>query len=201
MLQDRRWTSVGVVLGLVSGVLVVAAALAAGRRITSDPHPVTRQDGMRGQRVNAAGTAAITIAKPMPEVFSFVRDVRNWPQVMTGLQAVEPLGGDRWRLKFGNGALTTDVKVSTLPGEGNVIWTTGEGARVQTRGGIFMQDAEAGRGTEVIVKAAWRPPGGTIGQPFTSVFSEKRVCREVARLKTLLERGRVDTASRRLPHF
>ena len=192
--HNRIWTSVSLVVGLALSIPAFVAAIGGGRRFRTNSVSVTARNLAQGDQVNAAAATAMTIARPWTDVFSVVRDVRNWPRVMTGLQAVEPLGGDRWQFKFADGALTADVKVSTAPGIGNVSWTSGDASVVQTKGSIVVKDTRLGEGAEVVFTAAWRPRGGTIGQAFVSLFSEKRARREIGRLKTLVEGGKFDTA-------
>ena len=182
-----RWARLGrfgryAVMGLVVG-------LAATRSmIPGTSKPRCRAPAILNNAVPlpdaADGTVAVTIARPKAVVLHFLRDVLNWPRVVTGLHAAERLGSNRWRLRFGRLVVTT-IETSEEPSSGIIRWRS-VGTAYQTRGHIAVHEARDGS-CEVVVDLRWKPAGGSIGQPFVSLISKNHARRDVKRLKDVLE--------------
>ena len=137
--------------------------------------------GLAATRSMIPGTSKPRCRAP---VLHFLRDVLNWPRVVTGLHAAERLGSNRWRLRFGRLVVTT-IETSEEPSSGIIRWRS-VGTAYQTRGHIAVHEARDGS-CEVVVDLRWKPAGGSIGQPFVSLISKNHARRDVKRLKDVLE--------------
>ena len=138
---------------------------------------------------------SITINRPPEEIYSFWRDFRNLPRVMSHLESVE-VTGDReshWVAKAPAGmkvewdAIITDDKPNEL-----IAWRSVEGAEVQNSGIVRFQPAPGGRGTEIQVELQYNPPGGRLGGMIAKLFGEapeQQIEEDLRRFKQLMETG------------
>ena len=138
---------------------------------------------------------SITINRPPEEIYSFWRDFRNLPRVMSHLESVE-VTGDReshWVAKAPAGmkvewdAIITDDKPNEL-----IAWRSVEGSEVQNSGIVRFQPAPGGRGTEIQVELQYNPPGGRLGGMIAKLFGEapeQQIEEDLRRFKQLMETG------------
>jgi uncharacterized membrane protein len=140
---------------------------------------------------------AVTINRPLDEVYRFWRSVENLPRFMDHLEAVEQVDTrrSRWRAK---GPLGTRVEweaeiINEV--ENEVIgWASLPGGHVVTAGSVNFRPAPGGRGTEVHVKLQYDPPAGKAGAAFAKLFGEEpsqQIQEDLRRLKELMEAGEV----------
>ncbi|MFO7565135.1 MAG: SRPBCC family protein [Enhygromyxa sp.] len=154
-------------------------------------------------------TAAITIQRPLEQVYAFLRDFGNFPLFMTHLDSVVPLGDgrSRWRLRlFGGRMLEWEVElVEDRPGE-VLAWRSVSGAPLDSRGIIRLLPAPGGRGTQVHVDIHYSTPArgwGRLVAKILGVAPGQRSKAELRRLKQLLETGEItrsDASVHRLMH-
>jgi uncharacterized membrane protein len=81
--------------------------------------------------------------------------------------------------------------------EGSAIaWESIEEAQVPNRGVVRFSDAPGGRGTRVLVRLAYDPPGGGAAAAIAKLFGqepEQQVREDLRRFKMLLEAGEIAT--------
>jgi uncharacterized membrane protein len=160
-----------------------AGALAARRATRRTPQMVRR---------------AVTVNRPVNEVFAFWEDVTNVPLFMTHLE-VEPLDErrSRWHAKgIGGRTVSWEAEVTDRQPERLIAWRTLEPAAVPHTGRVEFTPAPGGRGTEVRLSVTYQPPAGQVGVALarlTGQEPDQQVREDLRRLKRVLESGQVVT--------
>lgn len=142
------------------GTLVAAAGggilyydLARRRSSLSNSVP----DGQHSIRVEKA----ITINKPIAEVYDAWCDVTKLPQILSHLVSVTGLGDGRshWVAKAPFGR-TVEWDAETLVDQENhvIAWRSIGDTEVPNIGAVHFHEAPDGRGTEVLVRIEYNPP-------------------------------------------
>jgi uncharacterized membrane protein len=140
--------------------------------------------------------AAITVNRPVAEVFAFWHDVQNLPRFLEQLQSVRDLGAgrSRWRQTDGSGAeIEFDVELTAQEINERVAWRSLEGSEIESSGEVTFTTAPGGRGTEVRA-AVHRPKGGGLAAAAAAVLDgdgSQQVRDDLRRFKQLLETGEV----------
>jgi len=138
---------------------------------------------------------AITINRPIEDVYRFWRDFRNFPRFVRHLVSVEEVSGSisRWRLKGPAGlSVEWDAELVEAREPEWIAWRSLEGADVQNSGSVRFERAPGARGTEVRVEFHYRPPAGALGRRIAFLFGEEpsqRIKEDLHRCKQLLETG------------
>jgi uncharacterized membrane protein len=166
-----------------------------GARVAADRHSDTRRQlgGRRGVHVEEA----ITINKPIAEVFRFWRNFENLPRFMRHLESVamREEGISHWvargpaRLKVAWDARIINEIENKLIG-----WQSLDGSMVSTAGSVNFD--ETPHGTRVRVHLQYNPPGGRLGAAVAWLSGEEptlQIHEDLRRLKALLETGEVPT--------
>src|SRR3954452_6264159 len=99
--------------------------------------------------------AAVTVRKPIGEVFSFWSDLENLPVFMDHLETVRPSanGHSHWKAKAPAGrAVEWDAEVVEAKPNDLIAWRSLPGSDVQHSGRVRFVPAPGGRGTEVHVE-------------------------------------------------
>lgn len=143
---------------------------------------------------------AITIGRPVPEVYAFWRCLENFPLFMESILSVTERGGGHssWVAR-GPAGQTWEWEAEILedrPGE-LLVWRSRPGSEVRHHGAVRFQEAPAGRGTEVRVGIEFRPPGGIAGRVVARLarrLPPRQVEEDLRRLKQLLEAGETPVA-------
>ena len=143
---------------------------------------------------------AITIARPVAEVYAFWRRLENFPLFMKSIVSVTERGGGRslW-IARGPAGKTWEWEAEILedrPGE-LLVWRSLPGSEVHHHGAVRFQDAPAGRGTEIRVGIEFLPPGGIAGRVVARLahrLPELQVEEDLRRLKQMLEAGETPVA-------
>ena len=140
---------------------------------------------------------AVTIKRPVEEVYAFWRDFTNLPSFMNHLQSVEPTGGGRthWTASAPAGA-TVDWEAEITEDRPNqrIAWASLAGSKVENSGSVSFTPAPGGDGTEVRVELSYDPPGGVLGKVVAKLFGEEpqqQISDDLRRLKQVLETGEV----------
>lgn len=178
-----------------------------------------RRHGDHGARDDAPGWTArrstfgdyavagrtVTITKPSrDQLFAFWRDFTNLPLVMENLETVEALDGDRWRWTIkAPGGRTVEVETGIAEERAGelIAWRSVEGSDIDTEGRVQFHDAPAGRGTEVELIVAYKPPLGRAGQMAAKLFQREpaiQARRDLRRFRMLMETGEIATSANRL---
>lgn len=195
----------GVMVFIVSGVKELDAFTA--RRATEAEFGAVGVLDDEG-RVRTA-TAAITILRPIDQVYAFVREFYNFPRFMAHLDSVETHGDgrSRWRLRMiGGKTFEWDAElIDDRPGE-LVAWRSLPGGDLDNRGTIRFLPAPGGRGTEVHADIRYTARAGGLNVLFAKLLNiapGQQAQADLRRLKQLLETGEIvhsDASIHRLMH-
>jgi uncharacterized membrane protein len=138
---------------------------------------------------------AVTIDRPVEELYAFWHDPTRMPQVFKYVESVEPLSADRvrWTIKLPGGMKSEfDAEVySDVPNE-VISWRSLDGSDLQNAGTVRFKPAPAGRGTEVHLILEFVPPGGPLGQAFMKLMGEapqQYIGQFLREFKQLMETG------------
>lgn len=141
---------------------------------------------------------AVTINKPLAEVYALFRDFSKLPTFMENVERIDVLDAtvSHWVVKAPAGRTVEWDAIITEERENEVIaWTSGEGADVANSGRVEFRDAGA-RGTVVTATILYDPPGGVIGKIVAKMFQREpaiQARRDLNRLKQLMETGEIAT--------
>lgn len=193
--RRRRRHGVGKAVAVATGVLLIRRAATAHSAVYEQLGVSSAELG-QGAGINIE--QAVTIDRPLHEVYEFMRDLTNLPIVFTHLTSVTVGPGDlsHWRLKASPGgrAVEWDVRLLNDSPDEYLSWTSVDGSSVQQSGSMHFRST--GKGTEVHVKLRYRPPGGVYGFGLAKLLngvSSVQVGQDLRRLKALLETGSVAT--------
>ena len=188
-----------------------ATAYANRRRLlaaTAAVIGVTVLDVICAQRLGASSTSgavspdarvvkAVTINKPVEQVYGFWRQLENLPRFMRYVDSVEQLseGRSRWRAQ-GPGGVTVEWEAETVAQRENelIAWRSLTGSRIHTSGTVQFRPAPGARGTEVHVELDFRPPAGALGRTVAWLSGRDpshQLNEDLRRLKQLLETGEI----------
>jgi uncharacterized membrane protein len=143
---------------------------------------------------------AVTIRRPVAELFAYYRDFANLPTFMENVVSIQVLDAKRshWVVKAPAGRTVEWDAVVTDEAENSFIaWTSEEGADVPNSGRIDFRDAGA-RGTVVTSTISYDPPFGVIGKAIAKLFQREpaiQARRDLRRFKQLMETGEIATAA------
>lgn len=141
--------------------------------------------------------AAITVNRPIAEVFTFWHDVRNLPRFLEQLQSVRDLGGgrSRWRQADQNGAeIEFDVELTAQEINERVAWRSLDNSEIESSGEVTFTAAPGGRGTEVRAALHQRAKGRGLAAAAAALLGaggNQQVRDDLRRFKQLLETGEV----------
>ena len=147
------------------------------------------------QPIEAA--AAVTIGRPVADVYEFWRQYENFPRFMRNLDSVQDLGAgrSRWRVTGPAGVpVEWDAQIVSDQERHMISWRSLPGSTVENSGVVRFAQAPAGRGTEVHVEISYSPPAGELGHTAAWLFgrSPRQQMREgLRRVKQILELGEI----------
>ena len=119
---------------------------------------------------------AVTVGKPAGELYAIWRDLAGLPQLMKHLKSVEVLSEkrSRWTVKAPAGQEVSWEADLTAEEEGQrLAWQSILGSAIENSGEVLFRPAAGNRGTEVIVRLKYRPPGGSTGAVIARLFNEE----------------------------
>lgn len=153
--------------------------------------------GGRGIRI----AEAITINRPVSEVYRAYRDARRLPQFMKHLEVVTPVGEKRsvWTASTGGPIplrLRWEAELVAERENEMLSWRSVPGSDIDIAGAILFEPAPAGRGTEMRVVLTYLPPGRALGLAIASAFravTAQQVKNDLWRFKSMMEAGEVPT--------
>ncbi|TCP37441.1 SRPBCC family protein [Sphingomonas sp. BK235] len=141
---------------------------------------------------------AVTINRPVAEVFAYFRDFANFPSFMENVERIDVLDRQRshWVVKApAGGTVEWDARLTAEEENTLLAWTSEDGAEVPNSGRVEFHDAGA-RGTVLVATILYDPPGGVIGKVIAKMFQREpaiQARRDLRRLKQLLETGEIAT--------
>jgi uncharacterized membrane protein len=189
----------------VAGVTILD--IVASQRLTRSGGDFTI--GTRARRRGIRVRKAITINRPLEEVYRFWRALENLPRFMTHLESVRELDDRRsyWKAHAPLG-LTVEWTAEIVEERPNelISWRSVEDSQVPNWGTVRFVGAPGDRGTEVHLDIRYDPPAGAVGATLAKLFGEEpsqQVDGDLRRLKQVLETGEVvhsDASIHRGPH-
>jgi uncharacterized membrane protein len=149
---------------------------------------------------SSAIASAVTINRPVAEVYAYFRDFANLPSFMENVISIEVTDEktSHWTVKAPAGATVSQEEADRL-----IAWTSEPGAEVPNSGRVTFRDAGP-RGTVVTATIAYDPPGGVIGKVIAKMFQREpaiQARRDLARFKQLMEAGEIATPAMTLKQF
>jgi uncharacterized membrane protein len=172
----------------VAGVTVLD--LYTSMRLSRAAHPNAGEEAMRAK-------TAVTVKRPVEEVYRYWRDFTNLPSFMIHLASVQPTdnGRSRWTANAPAGrTVEWDAEVVEDKPNQRIAWRSLPGSQVSNAGSVWFTPAPGGGGTEVRVELAYDPPGGALGKVVAKLFGEEpqqQITDDLRRLKQVLETGEV----------
>ena len=174
----------------------VGLAVAGGGLVV---HGLTRTAaGVPGER-GIAVERAVTVNRPVAQLFEYWRDFTNLPRFMDHLESVTPLDDRRshWKAEGPLGSsVEWDAEIAEERPNELIAWRSLEGARVPNNGSVRFAPAPGDRGTIVTVNLTYDPPAGPIGAAVAKLFGEEpdqQVREDLRRFKRIMEAGEVPT--------
>jgi uncharacterized membrane protein len=190
-------TGLGLVARGASGWCPVTAAFDSNAR--NDGEPTKRHlGGSRGVLVEDA----ITIYRPVSEVYSFWRNLENLPSFMDHLEDVRVI--DRFRSHWvARGPLGVHVEwdaeiINDIP-PSLISWKSVGDADVVSAGSVRFKPASE-QATQVYVKLQYDPPAGKLGATLAWLSGDNpqfQIAEDLRRFKQLLESGEASTGEYR----
>jgi uncharacterized membrane protein len=200
----------------------IAAATAAVVGVTAVDY-MTGQELRRGHNGHGRGwnteqhrnsgkvqvIQAITINRPVNEVYGFWRNFQNLPRFMDHLESVQVLDDRRshWKAKAPAGmSVEWDAEIIDDRPDELIAWRSLQDAEVRNAGSVRFSQAPGDRGTEIIVDLRYDPPGGIVGATIAKLFGEEpnqQVKSDLRRFKQVIETGEVvnsDASIHKGPH-
>lgn len=167
----------------VVGIGTVDAA--AARRLSQPP-------SAEGEEV----TKAITVARPVDDVYAFWRDFTNLPTFMDHVQSVEVTGNhtSRWTVRSPGGTTEWEAEIVEESPNERIAWRTLPGADVEHEGSVEFRNAPGDRGTEVSVRLRYAMPAGAVGRTVAKAMGmepSQQIADDLRRFKQLMETGEI----------
>ena len=135
----------------------------------------TRQVSQDGTGDQPEVRAAITIQRPVEEVYEYWRDFSHLPNFMRNLESVESTGGNRWhwvaRAPMGRSVEWDAEVVADVPNQ-MISWRSLPGSKIDNIGSVHFKRAPGDRGTEVHVTLRYGIPGGKFTATLAKIFPE-----------------------------
>lgn len=160
----------------------------------------TEVEALFGDRAGSTTVGrAVTINRPVAEVWSFYRDLSNAPRYMDDIDHVEEQGSRAHWVAHGVGGRTVewDAEITEEEPERVLAWRSIDTAHANAGRATFAE--VPGRGTVVTLTLSYDPVGGKVGQLVAKLFQTDpaiQARRNLRRLKQLLETGEIATAAR-----
>jgi uncharacterized membrane protein len=192
--EDQRPLLAGAGLALLarglSGYCPISATIGRNTARTDTREALS---GSRGVLVETA----VTIDRPVHEVYTFWRRLENLPRFMRHLESVTDQGGGRshWVAHAPLGSrVEWDAEIINEEPDHLIAWRSCEDADVVSAGSVTFRPVPGGRGTEVRVRLQYEPPAGKAGSWLAWLTGEEpsvQIPEDLGRLKQLLETGEV----------
>jgi uncharacterized membrane protein len=152
---------------------------------------------------------AVTIARPVEEVYAFWHDFEKLPRFMRHLESVTVTGERRshWKAKAPAGkSVEWDAETTEDSPNELISWRSVADSDVYNAGTVRFAPAPGGRGTEVRVDMEYDPPFGKLGSKVAMLFREEpgqQVQDDLRHFKQVMEVGEIvvsDATKQRGPH-
>jgi uncharacterized membrane protein len=179
----------------IAGALLAAAGVGLFARAATNLE-VQRLTGVGARRRAVDLQKTINIDAPVEEVFAFLTAYENFPRFMSRVLDVRPNARDaewHWTVTGPAGIpVEFDAELSAFVPNRVFAWRTIEGSPVGHAGIVHFEPNATG-GARVHIRMSYNPPGGWFGHGVAKAFGvdpKSSLDADLARLKTLIERGR-----------
>jgi len=170
------------------GAALLAKSLIGSKAYAGNPRQAT-----------VAVERAVTINKPVEDLYRYWRDFTNLPSLMRHLESVTVLDERRshWVAKAPLGRkVEWDAEiVDDRPNE-RIAWRSLPEAQIPNSGEVRFRPAPAHRGTEIIVRLRYEPPAGALGRTVAKIAFEEpdqQIREDLRRFKAVMEAGEAPT--------
>jgi uncharacterized membrane protein len=180
----------GLLLAAAGGTLVYYG-MSGNNPLAMDRAP----DGESSIRIEKA----VTINRPIDEIYDRWRDIERLPEIMSHLESVRDLGDGKshWVATAPLGqSVEWDAEVLNDDENRVISWRSIGDTRVPNVGAVHFHEAPAGRGTELRVRIEYNPPAGSLGATIARLFGEEpgqQVADDLRRFKSYVETGEIAT--------
>jgi uncharacterized membrane protein len=146
---------------------------------------------------------AITIVRPISEVYSFWRDFKNLPRFMRHLESVTVRDDlhSHWAVKtLGGKIVEWDAEIIEQRANEMISWRSTPGADVDNAGSVWFTSVPGGDGTLVRIELKYLPPAGKAGALVAKIFrrdAESEIENDLRRMKAFLETGQLPEETNR----
>ena len=189
------------VLGVTAVDLYTARSLSNRSNGGSGPNRWSAGAGSAGDMVQSGSgikvRSAVTVGRPVGEVYGFWRNLANLPRFMSHLESVQMLDDRRshWTA-LGPAGMRVEWDAETVEDRPDelISWRSLPGGQVDTAGYVRFTQAPGNRGTEIMVEMRYDPPGGVVGASIAKLFGESGqeiVTRDLKAFKNVMETGEV----------
>ena len=166
---------------------------------------VTALDVLAGRRLDRAASPrrfeyrarALTVNRPVSEVYAFWRELENLPRFMRHVESVRTTGPGRthWTVKGPAGSsVEWDAEIVEERPNELIAWRSLPGASVENAGSVRFRRTPGTDGTEVRVCLEYHPPAGRLGLAIASLFGEEpeqQLKEDLRRFKQVMETGEI----------
>jgi len=186
------------------GLILAAAAVGAGL------YALQRYGGSERLRVKigADDSGTITLSKslfiqaPIEHVYDTWSNYENFPQFMSNVKSVQPLGGDRshWTVRGPAGIGLQFDSMARMERPSEMTWESEPGSKVSNSGRVTL--VPEGYGTRVNVQLSYRPPAGAMGQAVSSLLGanpKQQFDDDLERMRQFIESRRPNTPLSSMP--
>lgn len=141
---------------------------------------------------------AVTVGKPLEEVYAYWRDFSHLPEFAKYVERVELLSETRskWFVKAPTGTVQWEAEITQdeppAGGRACLAWRTLPGSGIQQQGELRFREAPGGRGTELRLRLAYSVAGGAATATLARLFGlepSQAARGDLTRLKRQLEMG------------
>ena len=153
-----------------------------------------RQHG-RGRPGPLSLDAAITVNRPVGDVYRYWRDLENLPTFMLHLQSVtsDSDGLSHWRANAPvRRSVEWDAELTGDEPNRRISWKSVPGSGIDNAGTVHFNTTPDGHGTEVRVALHYDVPGGALGRAVAKLLGEEpeqQVRDDLRRFKQVMETG------------
>jgi uncharacterized membrane protein len=136
------------------------------------------------------------------ELYAYWRNFENLPRIMSHLESVTVLDGNRshWIAKapaIAGGKVEWDAEIINDEPNALIAWRSLAGADVDNAGSVRFVPSPGDRGTKVKVVIDYIPPAGRVGKWVAKLFGEapdQQIREDLRNFKAVMETGEVPTA-------
>ena len=183
----RAAAAMAAVIGVTALDVICAKRLG---RASEDGRAFDTRQGVRVAK-------AVTVNRPIEQVYAFWRHLENLPTFMRHLDSVQTLDAKRSRWKArgpANMAFEWEAEITDERDQERIAWRSLPGSDIESRGAVWFRPAPGARGTELHVDMEYRPPAGSFGRSVGWIFGrnpDQQLTEDLRRFKQLLETGEI----------